>query len=34
MFNIGITDKLINNPRVKIGYFFKGDKLNWIIEVN
>ena len=33
MFNVGITEELIQNKRVKIGYFFKGDKINWIVEV-
>jgi len=33
MFNIGITEEMIQNPRIKLKAFFKGDRLNWIVEV-
>ena len=32
MFDIGITDKIVIEPNIKIKYFFKGEKINWIIE--
>lgn len=33
MLDIGITEEMAKNPNIKIKGYFKGEGINWIIEV-
>ena len=33
MFGIGITEQMIADKNIKIKGFFRGDEINWIVEV-